>query len=681
MPCTFPSPQWVNIARAGLQSATKVPSQNGTVINWGSAFATVVGAPIYYNIYYNDDLSELFDAPQAFAYGVVQALIPTSLAPDGYFFGVKAAQLGIAENFSTLSNMAINSTAFAYPLEVSLTVGVDTTSPVSSVPVDGYSGYPLEDGYLLIGTDILFYSSIDTSTPAFTIADSDPFGCNDGYNHPVGTSVSLFKGYEDGNTAGFLSAGGCIVTRPDWATHRPGLEAAVDTGIGTAIQLRWGPATVPSGITQTYYNVFYSTSYETLFDSDNRTGITTAQTAIVPLLTPGTTYYFGVRATYFTDDLDTTSMSTLSSGLYGYPTSTVVAEPDGYYYSTETAPLIVNTTEGFPGAGMLVVNSEVLTYDSKTSTSFNITQRDAFDFGLTDDHANDSVVALYWGIEDENTTSFKATPSWDKRSPGPNVDVSGELQYLQGEDGYRTVDGYGDNLTEDHSDFENENSDFDAQPFCGYRSQNFVNLYTKNACGTYFGGQFGGSAGLPGPRGGGIDLNEVNLQREEFLLGLTGEPFILLRRKRTGKFSASMTHRHEHPQYRYPGDYGANFEGGYDRYIHPREIRPGVANPNGLIMLRVEPYDNDLELHPELGLRQVDQLRVWGSAIPPIKDRDVLVRYITDNDFNILEEGFRYVVEYVNRNKILFGRDGRQQMTIRKLDKTEEVMKFPITLV
>jgi len=701
MPCNLPVPQWVNPARAGLQASQQVPAQSSTALSWGQALPTLSDAEVFYNIYYSNDVFALFDTPRLYSQSL-STLVPNSLAPDGYYFGVRSSQLGVTGDFgmANLLSASLNADSYLYPGATTVTSPVDTTGVVVSVPVVSTSLFPLADGYLLIGTDILHYSAISGSI--FTIDDDDPFGCNDGYAHSAGTAIELYRGFEDGNTAGFIPVKTCIVAEPDWVFDpRPGLQSATDLGIGRAIRLSWSPgATVPSGVSGIYYNVYWGTSSESIFSAPM--AITQKEEVIVPLLTPGQPYYFAVRATYFTNDWDITDLTRLSPDLYAYPVDGYVLEQNGEYSESELTPLEVNSTVGFPDASFLLVGSEVLSYGSKQSlTAFNISARDVFDFGQTQDHVNGTVIGLYKGIEDFNETIFKAVPSWDGRgtSPGPlTVDVStfdgyDGYGYLQDADGYRAVPGEGgDNLTENHEDFEEENEGYNAQPFCGYRSQNFVDLYNQNTCGTYFGGQFGGTGSqgetinsdgtiIPGPIGGGININEINLQREELLLGLTGEPFMLLRRKWEGRVSGSMTHRHEHPGSRYPGDYGTQFDEGFDQYRHLRQLRPGVANPNGLIMLRVEPYENDLALMPELGLHQTDKLKVWGSAIPPLKDRDVLVRYIVDNNFNIIEEEFRYVIEMVNRNRILFGRDGRQQASIKKLDKTHEVYKFSVTLV
>lgn len=667
----MPSPRWIDPHRVGLQSAVENLNFSSTDLVWGEAVATIADATIFYNIYASDDLFTLFDHLIAFSIDT-SGSIPFTVVPDGYFFAVRASQKGVDRIFTDLESLEINDSLFAYPDPVSTTSILDTSTTITEIPVDGYVGFPGSDGYLIMGEEIFFYSSIDQSTSSFILASQDPFGCNDGYLYSSGTEVNLFKGFEDGNTTLFQRIETCILEPPAWYSGSlAGLEAAEDLGIGTVVNLRWGPAVAPPGVSLVYYNIYYSKVFEDLYIAAK--GISFEQTVLVPDLDPGEIYYFAVRASYFPTNWDITELEQIGENFYAVPQTTVVADTDGFYFETDNDPLVVNTTEGFPEAGFLKLEAEVMQYDSKTSTSFNIIGRNVFGIGHSEDYENGTVVYLFGGIEEFNSTNFRAVPSWDSGVDTARMDlVDGYADYLQDDDGYR--DFPDDNLTEDHSESESENDNRPDYPFCGYRATNFVDLYSGNFCGTYFGGRQGGF-------GGGINIGDINLQREELLLGLTGEPFILLRRKWTGKVCPEFTHRQEHPKARCPMCFGTGFLGGYDRYFHPRQIRPGVDNPNGFLQLRVDPYQDDLELNAERGLTQINQLNVWCTALPTIKDRDVLIKYNTDDQFNIIGEEFRYTVEFVNRNKILLNLDGRQQITMKRLDKTHTIYTYEVDLI
>jgi hypothetical protein len=394
----------------------------------------------------------------------------------------------------------------------------------------------------------------------------------------------------------------------------------------------------------------------------------------------GDGYYFATRATYYPEDQTLGQLDEPTPGFYKYPTSVMVAEIDGYYSSTDTTPLVVTPgTAGFPNSGYLKIGHEVLAYTSKTSTTFVISQRDAFSLGNLDTYANGEPVRLFVGVEDINLSWQFAMPTWDAGSgspwltPDPN-DPDGYAS-MQDSDGYRAW--LIDNLHEDHSEFETENIDFTSQDeLCGTYKANtttLVNLYTGNQCGTYFGGR-------EDSFGGGIRLTDANLRREEMLLAQTGEPFMLLRAKSTGQQCPRYSIRGEHSAERCALCYGTKILGGYDRYLYQRLYRPNITNPNGLISMRVTPYRNDIPLIQYRGISQVDELSIWAPSIPTIKKRDIIIRYLPIDPGEVPQEEFRYEVLNVERNRILFGDDGKQTLTVRKLDKTHEIYSYETIL-
>lgn len=674
MTCDLPAPVWLNHSRVGLQSASENPTDATVDLIWGQAEAANYpanpGLPVYYNIYGGPDIFGLFDKPLAFS-AELSAELPTSVILDGYVEAVRAAQGGITVDFSS-SNVGPMLDGYQfYPAAVQTREAYNTAAPVDGyLNVSSVSGFPARDGYVALGAEILFYSNaLDgyDGYGGFWIANTNPFGCNDGYNFPLGTDVELFRGFEDGNGVLFGATEICNPALPVWAeASRPGIESAGDLGIGQVLELHWGVASAPAG-RQLYYNVYYNTNLANLFDAPQ--GITESETVLVPGLSPGDGYACAVRATYYPDAIELSEFDQLSGSLFAYPQTTTTTAS---FPASGLANLSVNSTTGWPTAGYLVLDSEVLQYGAITATTFAITRRDVFDFGQQAAHSSGTNVRFWAGIEDGNVQYYRATTSWDKGEVAPLMPVSGTPAYMQAADGYRTHAT--DNLTEDHGNYESENEDFRPYPFCGYRAPNFVALYTRNICNTYFGGRQDGF--------GGVDINEVNLQRQEMLLGITGEPMTLLRRKHVGRQCPKLSHRHEHPHERCGRCYGTTFEGGYDRYEHPREIRPGVENPNGLIMVRVAPYKNDLERSPERGLTQIDELSSWTIAIPQLRDSDIVVRYIFDpKTLEIIGEEFRYQVLHVTRNRIIVGNDGQQQFALRKLDKSDIIYSFDVPII
>lgn len=682
MICSLPTPRWTNQYRTGLQSAVENLALQKTTIAWAEALPSNSAPFVYYNLFWSEDLLGLFDQPRAFAVDRLTADIPYTLAGAGYYFGVRASQKGIAEDLSFISNMAINGTMYAYPESLSSINAFSTISNTAALEVSSTSGFPLTDGYLLIGQEVVQYASLGISSgnPAFIISSWDPFGCNDGYSFGPGSTVELFKGFEDSNAVLFQRTSACSFDEPVWSDpFRPGIQYAEDLGLGSVISVHWKPATTPAGLSPTYYNIYSSTILDNLFEQPS--AITDALTVNVTGLHGGDGYFFGVKATYYPESQPITDLVSPSPNYYKYPEAVSVNELDGYYLSAETTPLIVSpATTGFPSSGYLKIGSEILAYSSKTSTTFVISQRDAFSFGNLSTHLNGAAVTLFRGIEDINLSYHFAVPTWDagQTSPWLVPDLNDPDGYgsMQDEDGYRawTID----NLSEDHSEFETENIDFPAQDeLCGTYKANttdLVNIYSGTKCGTYFGGREDGF-------GGGIRLTDANLRREETLLSMTGEPIILLRAKTTGQQCPRYSIRGEHSAERCSLCYGTRILGGYDRYLYPRLYRPNIENPNGMMAMRVQPYRNDLPLIQYRGLSQVDELTIWAPAIPTIKKRDILIRYLPIDPGEVPTEEFRYEVLNVERNRILFADDGKQTLTVRKLDKTHNIMTYPVSLV
>lgn len=682
MICYLPTPRWTNPYRAGLNSAVENLALQKTTISWAAATPSAAAPFVFYNIFWSDDPITLFDQARAFAVERLTADIPYALIEDGYYFGVRAAQVGVAEDLSLLSNMAINSTLFAYPPAPNSLNTFSTISNTAALEVVSTQGFPLTDGYLQIGDEVVIYSSLGLSSgnPAFLISNWNPLLCNDGYTFPIGIQVKLFAGFEEGNSVFFQQTHACSFDLPVWSDlFRPGIQFAEDLGLGSVIKTSWKPATSPAGMSDTYYNVYYSTILEDLFDRPR--AITDQLDVTITGLMGGDGYYFATRATYYPEDQAIQQLSNPAPGLYLYPQTIVVAEVDGYYNSTDLTPLVVSpNTNGFPNYGYLKVGSEVMAYTSKTSTSFVISQRDAFSLGNLETHTNGATIELFKGIEDINLSFQFAMPTWDAGSwspwltPAPG-DPDGYAS-MQDSDGYRAW--MVDNLHEDHSEFETENIDFVSQDeLCGTYKANsttMVNIYTGNQCGTYFGGREDGFSG-------GIRLTDVNLRREEMLLAQTGEPFMLLRAKSTGRQCPRFSIRGEHSAERCSICYGTKIVGGFDRYIYQRTYRPNITNPNGLIAMRVTPYRNDIPLLQYRGISQIDELSIWAPAIPTIKKRDIIIRYLPIDPGDVPQEEFRYEVLNVERNRVFFGDDGKQTLTVRKLDKTHEVMTFPTSLV
>jgi hypothetical protein len=699
MVCQLPAPLWINNQQTGLLSAVENVVDGYIVLNIAESMPVDPAIFDYYLIYFSSSLSNLFDAPKLITTENTVS-VPNTILSLNQYIAVRVAQQGVSRNITSPNMINAGVDLVSFPADTNL---INPLNPGDShVVVDSAAGYPREDGYLLVDDEIILYSNIIDGYDGYTgflIESRDPYGCNtiaihlDGYS-----SIELFKGFEDLNTKGFKARGSCNLPSISWADpYQIGIRRVEDLGIGTSVKVQWYDAKAPAGFSRIYFNVYQGRSLGSLFNMIP-IGVATSPNleGIVPNVSPGFSYYYGVKATYQIQDLQLFGFDQLSATLFSYPDPVEVNEPDGYYFTTQNnGPLVVSSTTGFPLQGFLNIGKEVLQYSSITATSFNIIGRDLFTIGLVEDYPNGEAVVFFKGIQDGNQRFFRVIPSWDAARDVPLMplpdgyngipaDGYGGLSYNQDEDGYRSVRD--DIVTEDHSEFEEDNSDFDTFPFCGYRASNPVDLYSRNQCGTYHGGRTmqsisGVNDGDPVEVAGGVDIFEGSQQRAEVILSVTGEAFILLRRKTTGRKCPRLSIRSEHPHARCLTCYGTTFLGGYDRFFNTREIQPAEPNTNGFVPMRVSPYNNDLELTLDRGLAQVDQLEAWTISVPIIKDRDILIRYILDESTGLYMEEFRYEVLHVNRNKLFFGKDAKQTVTMRKLDKTREQYKIPVPLV
>lgn len=665
-------PEWTDNFRPGLQSARQNIADNNIVLTVTEAIAVNSAPFVYYLIYYGTDFHTYTSRARLVA-TEIPVSVPDALADPEMYFAVTAAQNGISGTVdpTNLSIAAVgDDTLFVLPDATTLTAALTLISTL--VTVSSTAGYPQVNGFLLIGGEILSYSSISGSS--FVINQRALFGTT-AATAAIGAPVDLFFGFETAIGPRIASVASCGLRKPTWLNNdRVGLESITDAGNGTTVTLTWGFAIPPTGFSRIYYNIYRSLNLMTLYSGDPL-GITTEQTAVLADLSPRDGYYYGVKATYFISNLVTSSFSEISTDLFAWPAATTLS---ANLAEGSLGTVTVASTSGYPSSGLLRIGTEIVAYGSKTISSFNLTRRDIFTIELTEDLPAGTAVSFFHGVEDGNTYFWRQTTSWD----GYGVDrlplVAGDgfwgFQYLQDTDGYRNFPV--DNLNEDHTI---ENSDGDAaEPFdfCGFRSTDPVDFLNQDYCGGSYHGNT--SRGV----GGGLNIFELNQQRQEILLSVTGDIFVLLRRKWTGQTCQRLSHRTEHPRARCGRCYGTMFEGGYTRYVNTREIYAGQANTNGVIAARIGPYNEDLALLESRGLstEQTD-ISIWTISIPTIRDRDVLVHLRFDVETGVMFEDFRYEVITVQRNRLLLGKDGAQHATLKRLNKTEEIYKFPITLV
>ena len=463
----------------------------------------------------------------------------------------------------------------------------------------------------------------------------------------------------------------CITDMPFFVGNCPGLRAALDGGVGTSVDLQWNMASPDDENNAVIYNIYFSSSRLEVFDSPPRF-IVTDLSATIGGLSPGDTRFFGVRASEF-DPLISSLAGLKQAGqnMFFYP-STTLASAIGDGYTT----LPASSIDGFPQQGIILIADELIKYNSlqQVPPAF-ITDGygRGYESTVAETQASGAGVTLYRGREDNNTVISQATPSFQK----PNFALTYVLGDGYGPDGYRDgydgydaygVDGYFFHRQVNRDDITSPNEGGDASgeferfDYCGSYRRLPPSAFWKGQCvGSYFGGvQF--------RDGEFVRENDVRthmLQREELLLETSGEPFVLMRRKWTGIRCICHTLRREHADKRCPVCFGTGFQNGYEQFINPRR-------PDGRILVRVNPAQDDLKIEDKGGLTPEYVPGAWTIAFPGIKDRDVLIRFNESNT-----EEFRYQILNVERVRAFFGQAGAQKFSMQRFHRTDIIYQFP----
>lgn len=452
----------------------------------------------------------------------------------------------------------------------------------------------------------------------------------------------------------------CLRPRPSWV-HRIGLRVIEDVGNGMGLRLSWQEATPEESGKQVHYNIYHSTTRLGVFEDQFLPKAVTTDVEAVINVTPGNQHYFAVRATEFDPaQFDISKLTQIGDGVGRYPDPTTLTDKiDGY----GEVLLQVEDNGDFPSAGFLLIDTEILRYESTGTNIFNVklNGRGAFST-VIDEHEVGATVKLWRGVEDGNSIILSYTAAWHETNPR-NLEAIGEFNVA--EDGYR--ENKEDIVTTDLSASDANTANFPYFDFKGYHRPSLQDTLSGKCVGSYVGGEFNGLRGL--------DFQERNLARLDTLLQVTGEPVILLRRKQTGRRCrcGSSDLRREHPRTRCAFCYGTGFSGGYDRFFNTRAISELFRNIDGRIMIRVYPFADDLKLDSGQGLNQSSEPTAWTIVYPAIKDRDIIVRFNEDGT-----QEFRYEVLDVTRNRLILGESGKQEFRMRRMDKTDVVYQYPV---
>ncbi len=433
-----------------------------------------------------------------------------------------------------------------------------------------------------------------------------------------------------------------IFPQIDFLGFFQGIKRVTNLGTGSSLKVEWNKP-----VKRTYQNIGYVLVYENIyrlnvFDTPKYIATGDALEATISGLKTGVTLSYGARAFELPAGiLDPNGMMSADDNFY------MVPEPIEIVSSVlpEDLAIPVSSTSGYPDSGLLFIDSEVISYTSvdRVNNVFNVPLGGR---GLINSIPNayfsGQSVRLFLECTDKNTVILMATPTY-------HDDVESN-RYLKGEGVVVT----------DYTD--NDRNVFDRYDYCGWRSARPQDtIYGKNDCGTYLGGEYNGFKGF--------NIYDRMLAQEEMLLETSGEPVIFLKRIWDGITCSCLNNRKMSPKVKScQSCFGTGYEGGYIQYQYPRRN-------DRRILVSMKDAQEDLKYGEKEGLEQAFEPSCWTLAQPTIRDRDLIVRFDFTNDIE-----FIYEVLNVSRSKNFKRKFGKQEISLKRLDKTDIVYTYPFNL-
>lgn len=420
-----------------------------------------------------------------------------------------------------------------------------------------------------------------------------------------------------------------------------GIKRVTDVGDGKSLLIEWNKP-----VRRTYQNKVYVLVYKDLyrlnvFDNPKYISTTDALEATITDLETGKALSYAARAMELPEGiLDATGMET-EDVLFKIPsptsTTTTILPNDLF--------IPVESTVGYPNAGLVFVGSEVVRYNAVNRVdnilSVPIDGRGILNSIVTT-HLPNSIVRLFFECTDRNTVILLGTPTYhDDMNSGRELNQIGVV-------------------VTDYSD--NDREFFQRYDYCGWRfNRPQDTIYGKKDCNSYLGGEFNGLRGF--------NLYDRMLMQEEILLETSGEPVVLLKRIWDGLTCSCSNSRKVSPKVKSCNScYGTNYEGGYIQYDYTRRN-------DGRILLSFKELQEKVQYGEKEGLMQAAEPQAWTLAQPTIRDRDLIIRFDFTNDIEYI-----YEVLNVTRSKNFNRKFGKQDISLKRLDKTDIVYTYPFNL-
>jgi len=431
-----------------------------------------------------------------------------------------------------------------------------------------------------------------------------------------------------------------------------GITETIALNDGDGITVRWATAFPTTRTNKIAYHIYFSETERTIFSEGPKFVVLTyTNQATITGFTPGTVYYFAVRAVEYTENvLDTSALVPYQDDLLLLPTTILSSDID----EVQTTIPIIDGTD-FPAFGVVLAGTELIRYGSVTGNSLTLAER-GYNGTTATIHNTD-------GYNGELTWSPTLTFFIGEEERNPRV-YHAQCRIDIDHYPYTVTDGYKqvvkDILTVDLTSSDQYNVGFQPYDYAGWHRTDPVQLLNGECVGSYIGGEQYCADGYNGVGQTlrGMSVQEQNNQRQEMLLSIDGEPVVLLTKQRTGYRCKCFLPSNESPDDRCTKCFGTGFVVGWQQYFNPRRS-------DSRIFVKFSPAEDAVK-STETGFESEAIFDVWTLTVPTIKNRDIIIRF--DQDGN---EEFRYEVLSVTRNRLLQSLMGGQKFRVQRIRKTD----------
>jgi hypothetical protein len=449
-------------------------------------------------------------------------------------------------------------------------------------------------------------------------------------------------------------------------TTLSGLKEINTIGDGNSFNIFWQRAYPSSNSLAISYNIYYSTSQDTLFSEGAKFVSTDTVTLSETLFnfTPGQLYYWAVRATQF-DPLvvDTATLpdpggDNTDGYLKVYPETMLISN-----ISTTDMLIPISDLDLFPNFGVIQIGVELIRYYGKVQSSSSLlaVERGYLNSAISihntdgfDGYFYRSPVITFWhGFEEQNTFIAQEQCKFD-----------GTHEVYTLADGYKYYDAVG-SLTTNMGGEEELREDFPEYDQVGWHRTDPSDLVNGVCLDTYIGGENFCADGQNGVNGQlrGIPLYYQLDRRQYLLLQQTGYQCVLLRRQWSGIVDSAYSNNQEAADPRSVNSFGTQLKTGYEQYFNPKES-------HGNVYIKFDPSTEDLKME-ESGLELSVIYNCWTISTPTIRDRDVVIRLNPDGS-----EDARYEVLDVTRQVLFNGHTGSQKFRVQRIRKTDPIYQI-----